>query len=129
MQHKLIAFIGGGNMAQAIILGLLKQGYPVEQIIVNDPNEEKRAFFANLGVATSENNVESATKAEVVLLAVKPQMMAEVCSSLSAVDFSDKLLISIAAGISTERLNVLIPSIKSIVRVMPNTPEIGRAHV
>ena len=90
MQHKLIAFIGGGNMAQAIILGLLKQGYPAEQIIVNDPNEEKRAFFANLGVATSENNVESATKAEVVLLAVKPQMMAEVCSSLSAVDFSDK---------------------------------------
>ena len=122
MQHKLIAFIGGGNMAQAIILGLLKQGYPAEQIIVNDPNEEKRAFFANLGVVTSENNVESVIKAEVVLLAVKPQMMAEVCSSLSAVDFSDKLLISIAAGISTERLNALIPSIKSIVRVMPNTP-------
>lgn len=45
MQHKLIAFIGGGNMAQAIILGLLKQGYPAEQIIVNDPNEEKRAFL------------------------------------------------------------------------------------
>lgn len=122
MQHKLIAFIGGGNMAQAIILGLLKQGYPAEQIIVNDPNEEKRAFFANLGVATSENNVESVIKAEVVLLAVKPQMMAEVCLPLSAVDFSDKLLISIAAGISTERLNALIPSVKSIVRVMPNTP-------
>lgn len=122
MQHKLIAFIGGGNMAKAIILGLLKQGYPAAQIIVNDPNEEKRAFFANLGVSTSEDNVESATKAEVVLLAVKPQMMADVCSPLSAVDFSDKLLISIAAGISTERLNALILSIKSIVRVMPNTP-------
>ena len=89
MQHKLIAFIGGGNMAQAIILGLLKQGYPAEQIIVNDPNEEKRAFFSNLGVATSENNVESVIKAEVVLLAVKPQMMADVCLPLSAVDFSD----------------------------------------
>ncbi|SPX42655.1 pyrroline-5-carboxylate reductase, NAD(P)-binding [Haemophilus influenzae] len=109
-------------MAQAIILGLLKQGYPAEQIIVNDPNEEKKAFFANLGVATSENNVESVIKAEVVLLAVKPQMMADVCLPLSAVDFSDKLLISIAAGISTERLNALIPSVKSIVRVMPNTP-------
>lgn len=45
MQHKLIAFIGGGNMAQAIILGLLKQGYPAEQIIVNDPNEEKEHFL------------------------------------------------------------------------------------
>ena len=46
MQQKLIAFIGGGNMAQAIVLGLLKQGYPTDKIIVNDPNEEKRAFFA-----------------------------------------------------------------------------------
>lgn len=122
MQQKLIAFIGGGNMAQAIVLGLLKQGYPATQIIVNDPNEEKRAYFAKLGVQTAENNVESVTRAEVVLLAVKPQMMAEVCAPLSAVDFSDKLLISIAAGISTARLQALIPSAKSIVRVMPNTP-------
>lgn len=122
MQQKLIAFIGGGNMAQAIVLGLLKQSYPAAQIIVNDPNEEKRTFFANLGVQTSANNVESVARADVVLLAVKPQMMAEVCAPLSAVDFSDKLLISIAAGISTERLQALIPSAKSIVRVMPNTP-------
>ncbi|OOF83346.1 pyrroline-5-carboxylate reductase [Rodentibacter ratti] len=122
MQQKLIAFIGGGNMAQAIVLGLLKQGYPATQIIVNDPNEEKRAYFAKLGVQTTENNVESVTRAEVVLLAVKPQMMAEVCAPLSAVDFSDKLLISIAAGISIARLQALIPRAKSIVRVMPNTP-------
>ncbi|OOF57343.1 pyrroline-5-carboxylate reductase [Rodentibacter myodis] len=122
MQQKLIAFIGGGNMAQAIVLGLLKQGYPAMQIIVNDPNEEKRAFFANLGTQTSADNLESVTRAEVVLLAVKPQMMAEVCTPLSAVNFSDKLLISIAAGISTARLQDLIPTAKSIVRVMPNTP-------
>ncbi|OOF65346.1 pyrroline-5-carboxylate reductase [Rodentibacter pneumotropicus] len=122
MQQKLITFIGGGNMAQAIVLGLLKQGYPATQIIVNDPNEEKRAYFAKLGVQTAENNAESAARAEVVLLAVKPQMMAEVCSPLSEVDFSNKLLISIAAGISTTRLQTLIPSAKSIVRVMPNTP-------
>lgn len=122
MQQKLISFIGGGNMAQAIVLGLLKQGYPAAQIIVNDPNEAKRAFFAKLGVQTAENNGESASHADVVLLAVKPQMMEEVCAPLSAVDFSDKLLISIAAGISTERLQHLIPSAKSIIRVMPNTP-------
>ena len=48
MQQKLIAFIGGGNMAQAIVLGLLKQGYPADKIIVNDPNEEKRAFLLNM---------------------------------------------------------------------------------
>ena len=48
MQQKLITFIGGGNMAQAIVLGLLKQGYPADKIIVNDPNEEKRAFLHNM---------------------------------------------------------------------------------
>lgn len=122
MEHKLIAFIGGGNMAQAIVQGLLKQGYPAGQIIVNDPNAEKRAFFAELGVQTAKDNAESATRAEVVLLAVKPQMMAEVCEPLSAVNFGDKLLISIAAGISTARLQALLPSANSIVRVMPNTP-------
>ena len=122
MQQKLIAFIGGGNMAQAIVLGLLKQGYPADKIIVNDPNEEKRAFFAQYGVAVSTDNAQSITKSQVVLFAVKPQVLADVCKPLSAVDFSDKLIISIAAGISTARLAELIPTAKSIVRVMPNTP-------
>ena len=122
MQQKLIAFIGGGNMAQAIVLGLLKQGYPADKIIVNDPNEDKRAFFAQYGVAVSTDNVQSITQSQVVLFAVKPQVLASVCEPLSAVDFSDKLIISIAAGISTTRLAELIPTAKSIVRVMPNTP-------
>ena len=122
MQHKLIAFIGGGNMAQAIVFGLLKQAYPADKIIVCDPNEEKRALFAQKGVRTSTDNVAAVAQAEVVLLAVKPQVLAEVCSPLSAVDFSDKLLISIAAGISVKRLTALLPTAKAVVRVMPNTP-------
>lgn len=122
MQQKLIAFIGGGNMAQAIILGLLKQGYSAQNIIVNDPNAEKRAYFAELGVQTAQDNVESATRADVVLFAVKPQMMAEVCAPLSAVDFQHKCVISIAAGIAIARLQALLPSAQSIIRVMPNTP-------
>ena len=122
MQHKLIAFIGGGNMAQAIVFGLLKQAYPADKIIVCDPNEEKRDLFAQKGVRTSTDNVAAVGQAEVVLLAVKPQVLAEVCSPLSAVDFSDKLLISIAAGISVARLIALLPTAQSAVRVMPNTP-------
>ena len=122
MQHKLIAFIGGGNMAQAIVFGLLKQAYPADKIIVCDPNEEKRDLFAQKGVRTSTDNVAAVAQAEVVLLAVKPQVLADVCAPLSAVDFSDKLLISIAAGISVARLIALLPTAHAVVRVMPNTP-------
>ena len=122
MQHKLVCFIGGGNMAQAIVFGLLKQDYPADKIIVCDPNEEKRDLFAQKGVRTSTDNVAAVSQADVVLLAVKPQVLAEVCSPLSAVDFSDKLLISIAAGISVARLTAFLPTATSIVRVMPNTP-------
>lgn len=126
MQHKLMAFIGGGNMAQALVFGLLKRGYPAEKLIVCDLNEERRALFAQQGVQVSADNQAAATRAEVVLLAVKPQVMAAVCEPLgtgeSAVDFSDKLVISIAAAISLEKLTALLPSARHIVRVMPNTP-------
>lgn len=122
MQHKLIAFIGGGNMAQAIVFGLLKRGYPAQQIIVCDPNEERRTLFAEQGTQVSADNLASVQRAEVVLLAVKPQVMTEVCSPLKQANFQHKWLISIAAAISIEKLTALLPSAKNIVRVMPNTP-------
>lgn len=122
MQHKLIGFIGGGNMAKAIIFGLLKKGYPANRIIVSDPDREKLAIYAEQGIEITENNKKAAECAEVVLLAVKPQIIATVCEQLSAVDFSNKLLISIVAAISVDRFSFLLPTAKNIVRVMPNTP-------
>jgi len=122
MQHKLIAFISGGNMAQAIVFGVLKSGYPAWQIIVCDPNEERRAVFAEKGIRVSVDNIAAVQEAEVVLLAVKPQVITEVCAPLSALDFYDKLVISIAAAISIEKLTALLPSAYNIIRVMPNTP-------
>lgn len=122
MQHKSICFIGGGNMAQAIVFGLLKKNYPANQIMVCDPNEEKRALFSARGVQVSTNNIDAVQSADVIVLAVKPQVAAEVCANLSAVDFSDKLVISIMAAISIEKLTALLPSASHIVRVMPNTP-------
>ncbi|XWY20756.1 pyrroline-5-carboxylate reductase [Bisgaard Taxon 45] len=126
MQAKSICFIGGGNMAQAIIFGLLKQGYPAHQITVSDPHAVKRQTFAEKGInviETSETNNQTAVQqSEVVLLAVKPQLIAEVCQQLSAVDFSQKLVISIAAGVSVAKLQSRLPSATHIVRVMPNTP-------
>ncbi|WP_373100864.1 MULTISPECIES: pyrroline-5-carboxylate reductase [Pasteurellaceae] len=122
MQHKLIAFIGGGNMAQAIVFGLLKKGYPAQQIIVCDPNQDRRDIFAAQGVQVSDDNLAAATRAEAVLLAVKPQVIGAVCAPLSAVNFADKLLISIAAAVPVARLQALLPGARHIVRVMPNTP-------
>ncbi|TDQ58091.1 pyrroline-5-carboxylate reductase [Mesocricetibacter intestinalis] len=127
MQHKFITFIGGGNMAQAIIFGLLQQGYPAHKLMVCDPNPSRRDIFAARGIMVSDNNIEAAIRAEVVLLAVKPQMMEAVCLPLQAVDFSHKLLISIAAAISLQRLHDLLPSAANIVRVMPNTPALVSA--
>ncbi|WP_131979134.1 pyrroline-5-carboxylate reductase [Cricetibacter osteomyelitidis] len=121
MEQKSITFIGGGNMAQAIVFGLLKQGYARHLITVCDPNEYQRAVFLAKGINATDNNQQAVQTADVVLLAVKPQIMALACESLSAVDFSGKLVISIAAGISISRLQALLPTAQQIVRVMPNT--------
>ena len=126
MQHKSICFIGGGNMAQAIVFGLLERGYPADLITVCDPNQHKLDLFQKHGVQISMDNQSAVEKSEVLLLAVKPQVAAEVCASLvqgsSAVDFSNKLVISIMAAISVERIEQLLPTAKHIARVMPNTP-------
>ena len=124
MQQKSICFIGGGNMAQAIVFGLLKKSYTANLITVCDRNESKRKLFAEQGVNTTTDPAQGAAQADVVVLAVKPQSAAETCITLSAVDFSDKLVISIMAAISTQRLTALLPTAQNIVRVMPNTPSL-----
>ncbi|AWY45188.1 pyrroline-5-carboxylate reductase [Glaesserella parasuis 29755] len=125
MQHKKIAFIGAGNMAFTIISGLIKSGYPAEQIIArNKSNETRRSQLRAMGVQVDLSNLDAVTQADVVILAVKPQMMAEVCSEFSQVDFSAKWVISVAAGISVARLEQLLPTASNIVRTMPNTPSL-----
>lgn len=121
-ETKLITFIGGGNMAQAIILGLLKQGYPAQQLQVSDPNQDKRDQFQQQGLRVFQDNQLAVEQAEVILLAVKPQMIADVCQQLASLDLSKKLIISIAAGINLTRLQQLLPTARYFVRVMPNTP-------
>lgn len=125
MNDKKLAFIGTGNMAYAIIQGLLKSGYPAAQMLAcNKSNLARRAELQAVGIATHFANVEAVKQADVVVLAVKPQMMAEVCAEFAAVDFSDKWVISVAAGISVKRLEELLPTAKNIIRTMPNTPSL-----
>lgn len=121
-----ITFIGGGNMAQALISGLLAKGYLAENIHVADPNPEKRQDFANKGVQTYDstdfnNTAQAIEKADVVVLAVKPQMVKDVLTPLMS-SWKNQLVISILAGTTTQTLAKLLGNNVKLVRAMPNTP-------
>ena len=125
MLHKKITFIGAGNMASSIISGLIKDGYPSDAICASEPNKEVTdKLVTQFSIKGSQDNSASSTWAEVVVLAVKPQIMAVVCQALSdsGVDFSNKLVISIAAGISVKRLQSILGENTPVIRTMPNTP-------
>lgn len=125
MENKNIAFIGAGNMAKAIIAGLVASGYPANKITATAPSETRRKpLEADYGIQTTSDNLSAAQQADVVVLSVKPQLMASVCEPLQVIDFSNKLVISIAAGVSISRLNEMLASDLNIVRVMPNTPSL-----
>lgn len=124
MQHKKIAFIGAGNMASSIIHGLIKDGYPPECVLACAPslvNTQKLADDLNIKI--SQQNQQAVEWADVIVLGVKPQMMKTVCNEIIAngASFENKLVISIAAGISIESLQATLGNV-AIVRTMPNTP-------
>lgn len=121
--HKKLLSIGGGNMARAIIGGLLAQGYDQNLVSVVDPDENARAKVAeDFGVRVLAGLTEE-IDTDIVLLAVKPQIMHGVATSLGKViSDSRPLIVSIAAGITTAQLSAWIGGEVPIVRVMPNTP-------
>ncbi len=126
MQHRKLCFIGAGNMAGAIIAGLVTSGYPASLISVCAPSNKNRdALAEKYGIHSSSDNIACAGDAEVVVLAVKPQLMADVCKDLHQhIDFSNKLVLSIAAGVRVERFYALLGKDLNIVRIMPNTPSL-----
>ncbi|EKE83724.1 pyrroline-5-carboxylate reductase [Idiomarina xiamenensis] len=122
-----IAFIGAGNMTQSIVGGMVSSGYPAEQIFVSNPSSAKlEKMQSTLSVNTSQDNAEIAQQADVIVLAVKPQLMKDVCAALQAsVDnLSEKLIITIAAGIRMPKYRQYLNDDIRIIRVMPNTPSL-----
>ncbi len=115
-----ICFIGGGNMAQALIGGLLARGLPATRITVADPVEQIRSLLQEKDIHVTEDNVAAIHEADVVVLAVKPQVLAKVLQPLKGL-FTGKLLISIVAGAQIATIAELVES-DQVVRVMPNTP-------
>jgi pyrroline-5-carboxylate reductase len=127
MLHKKITFIGAGNMASSIISGLIKDGYPSDSICASQPNiEATDKLVKQFSIKSSQDNNAPARWAEVIVLAVKPQIMAKVCQALTdaGIDFSNKLVLSIAAGISVKRLQSLLGENTPVIRIMPNTPSL-----
>jgi pyrroline-5-carboxylate reductase len=123
--HK-VAFIGGGNMAQALIGGLLAQHTNAADITVSEPAEALHDTLSQLGVQVTIDNQQAIAEASVVVLAVKPQVMAQVLAPLRD-QFKNQLIISIAAGVTISTLSRLLDGYSRIVRAMPNTPALIQA--
>ena len=124
LKNKKICFVGGGNMAQALISGLLGKGITPKHITVVDPNEDKRQYLESKGVNTTtpEQAKEKALlAADVIVLAVKPQVMRKVVADFADV-LKEQLVISVAAGLSTQAISDMLGGYQNIVRAMPNTP-------
>ncbi len=115
-------FIGGGNMAEALIKGMASQG--MKDIFVAEPAEEKRLQLGRTyGIRTTGSNREVVSASEIIILAVKPQIMGVVLDEISEGVTEDKTVVSIAAGITLAYLGSKLRTTK-LIRVMPNTPAI-----
>ncbi len=123
MNTQKIGFIGGGNMASSLINGLITSGHSASQIWVSDTNPDTLQSLAeNLKVNITDNNDELVKEVDVVVLAVKPQVMRQVTENIQNRSNKEQLFVSIAAGISQASLAEWLGNDVAIVRCMPNTP-------
>lgn len=115
-----IAFIGGGNMATALISGLLRQGFAPSDFTVMDVSAQARERIASLGITTCAGT-DGLPAVDVAILAVKPQQLREVAQQVGKA-VAQSLIVSIAAGIRTSDLARWLDGHQRLVRAMPNTP-------
>lgn len=129
MQKRNIGFIGGGNMATSLLGGLISDGFAAENIWVAEPDSARREeLAARFGVHTGSDNSELVNATDVIVLAVKPQMLHQVCSEISAaVQSSRPLIVSVAAGIRAADIDRWLGGNNAIVRTMPNTPALVKS--
>ena len=118
-----IAFIGGGNMASCIIGGMIANGFSAQDIIVSEPGEQSRLRLEDTyGLTTLTDNQAAAKQADLIVLAVKPQIMQSVAIDLAPALGANSVVVSIAAGIPLRALQTWLGADTAIVRAMPNTP-------
>lgn len=126
MSTPTLSFIGAGNMARAIIGGLLASGHPADKIWVSAPDDSHlQSMGRDFGVFTTTDNRYCAEQGDIVVMAVKPQIMAGVCQDIvSVVQNTRPLMVSIAAGLDTATLGQWLGGGVPLVRCMPNTPSL-----
>jgi pyrroline-5-carboxylate reductase len=119
-----IAFVGAGNMASSIIGGLIESGHPADHISAADPFPDSlERLRAVAPVAVFSDNAAAVEGADIIIMAVKPQVMAEAAGSIAAaVQTHRSLVISIAAGVTIASMQARLGPDAAIVRCMPNTP-------
>ncbi|MCL4245767.1 MAG: NAD(P)-binding domain-containing protein, partial [Candidatus Dadabacteria bacterium] len=119
-----IGFIGGGNMAEALVKGLIASGaVKKSDITVSEPVDKRRSYLkSTYGVAVTGDNKEAASGSDVVILSVKPNTIKKAILEIKPQITAKKILVSIAAGITTASIAAALKKKAKIVRVMPNTP-------
>ncbi len=122
-KQKKIGFIGTGNMANAIIKGIIRGGYDPDYIYAYDIDAEKLENTSkNNGIKALNSNVAILQQAEIIFLAVKPQIYPTLLSEIKDFITYDHIIISIAAGISTNYIHDKLDKSFNVIRIMPNTP-------
>ncbi|MBT5625874.1 MAG: pyrroline-5-carboxylate reductase [Proteobacteria bacterium] len=131
MIERKIGFIGGGNMAQSLIGGLINSGISPENISVAEPLPSLRAKLkSKFDVKVTAKNSDVAESVTLLVLAVKPQIMQEAITSIkNAVALKPVLVISVAAGINIQSIETWFGGRPAVVRVMPNTPALIGAGI
>jgi pyrroline-5-carboxylate reductase len=129
MKEPIFAFIGGGNMGRCLVGGLIGDGHPCDRLRVSDPDPERLRVLRELfGVRTGNDNRSILAGADVVILAVKPQMVRAVVEDVAeTLRAQGPLVLSIVAGLSTRVLRRWIGPEVPIVRAMPNSPALVRS--
>lgn len=127
MNSQSISFIGGGNMAQSLITGLVEAGHDAGHLTASDPIAAQRKAIGGLGATAVEDNQHAITGANVVVLAVKPQVLGAVLKKLAFEP--DQLIISICAGVPIASIAGWTSEEQPIVRCMPNIPALLRAGI
>lgn len=123
---KKAGFIGAGNMAEAMVRGLLASGsFRKKDITLSDTDPERLSCLSSrYGVTTTSDNREAVKKSDIVVFSVKPQVLPAVCGEVRNAATTDKLYVSIAAGVRHSFIKKLVGREIKLARVMPNTPSL-----